>query len=84
MTICLPASRPSSSVNIISNVLFSWPPQVWLAKMLFSDGGMSKNNTGTCLSYYDALTADVHNRGRQKYGDKPGCPRAAKAARQGR
>lgn len=45
---------------------------------------MAKKNKGTCLSCNEAFTADVRNRGRQKYCSKPECRRAAKAARQAR
>ena len=45
---------------------------------------MVKKNTFKCLSCNEAFTADVRNRGRQKYCSKPECRRAAKAARQAR
>ena len=45
---------------------------------------MTKKNTGKCLSCNETFTADVRNRGRQKYCGKPECRRAAKTARQGR
>jgi hypothetical protein len=45
---------------------------------------MPKKNAGKCLSCHEVLVADVRNRGRQKYCSKPGCRRAAKAARQAR
>ena len=45
---------------------------------------MAKKNKGKCRSCNDAFTADVHNRGRQKYCSKPECRGAAKAARQAR
>ena len=45
---------------------------------------MAKKNTSKCLLCDEAFTADVRNRGRQKYCGKPECRRAAKGARQGR
>jgi hypothetical protein len=45
---------------------------------------MAKKNKGTCLSCNEAFTADVRNRGRQKYSSKPQCRQAAKAGRQAR
>ena len=42
---------------------------------------MAKKNTSKCLSCNEAFTADVRNRGRQKYCGKPECRRAAKGAR---
>lgn len=43
---------------------------------------MANKNEGRCLSCGEIFTADVRNRGRQRYCGKPGCRRASKAASQ--
>jgi len=43
---------------------------------------MTKKNNSKCLCCGEYFTADVRNRGRQKYCSKPACRAAAKAARQ--
>jgi hypothetical protein len=45
---------------------------------------MAKKNESKCLCCGDVFTADVRNRGRQKYCAKPACRAAGKAARQRR
>ena len=45
---------------------------------------MANKNEGRCLSCGEIFTADVRNRGRQRYCGKPGCRRASKAASQRR
>jgi hypothetical protein len=45
---------------------------------------MANKNKSKCLSCAEIFTADVRNRGRQKYCSKPACRAAGKAARQRR
>ena len=45
---------------------------------------MANKNESRCLSCGEIFTADVRNRGRQKYCGKPECQRASKAASQRR
>jgi len=45
---------------------------------------MANKSKTKCLSCGEIFTADVRNRGRQKYCSKPACRAAGKAARQRR